>query len=180
MQHWKNQILATILVVIDNGLGPSALQKRISTKMESSEASRTFIKRKRSYVWTDKRADSEGELLSGTLVVVWITFMGHFFYGAGILLASHFDLFGSQSIFGKSQDPPMHEHPFLSQDGFYQRGIWIENIPSHNSPFDLQGGLSACVWLGRSPDLENKKYVVWAGQGSPSSLHCPAVHTLEF
>ena len=67
-----NQILATILVVIDNGLGPSALQKRISTKMESSEASKVFIKKKKSIVCVDRHMGehSEGESLSCTLMAV--------------------------------------------------------------------------------------------------------------
>ena len=34
-------------------------------------------------------------------------------------LVNHFDLPGSQSIFGISQDPHMCAHASLSQDGFY-------------------------------------------------------------
>ena len=45
-RQWKHWILATRPVVSDKGPGPSALQKRISTKMESSEASKVFIRRK--------------------------------------------------------------------------------------------------------------------------------------
>lgn len=51
-------------------------------------------------------------------------------------------------------------------------------MPWHHSPFDLQEAFSAYVWLGRSPDLENEKYVVWAGPAA--SLSCPAVPILEF
>ena len=37
-------------------------------------------------------------------------------------LANHFDLSGSQSLFGISQDPSMCAQASLSQDGFYQKG----------------------------------------------------------
>ena len=43
----EHQILATRSVVSVKGPGPLALQKRISTKTENSEASKIFIKRKR-------------------------------------------------------------------------------------------------------------------------------------
>ena len=43
-------------------------------------------------------------------------------------LANYFDLPGSQSIFCLSQDPPLCGHAFLSQDGFYQRGLWVVSI----------------------------------------------------
>ena len=67
----KHQILATRSVVNDKGPGPSALQKRISTKTESSDVSKVFIKRKRvQYVWIETQADSEGESLSCTLMTV--------------------------------------------------------------------------------------------------------------
>ena len=33
--------------------------------------------------------------------------------------AKHFDLPGSQSVFGISQDPPICAHASLSHDGFY-------------------------------------------------------------
>ena len=38
------------------------------------------------------------------------------------------------------------------------------------------------VWLVRSPDFENEKYVVWvwSGQGPASSLNCSAILVLEF
>ena len=41
-------------------------------------------------------------------------------------LASHFDLPGSQSIFGISQNPSMCMCTSLRQDAFYQKGVWIE------------------------------------------------------
>ena len=45
-QQYKHQVLATRPVVSDTGPGPSALQKRIPTEMESSEASKVFSGRK--------------------------------------------------------------------------------------------------------------------------------------
>ena len=43
-------------------------------------------------------------------------------------LANNFDLPGSQSTFGISQDPPMCVHACLSQDGFYHKGLWVEHL----------------------------------------------------
>ena len=88
--QWKHQILATRLVVSDKSSGPSALQKRISTKMESSEATKVFIWRKKSTVHVNRhtlkeryRQDThrlkERVLLSLTPMAVWITFMEYFF-----------------------------------------------------------------------------------------------------
>ena len=45
----KAPYLATGPVVSDQGPGRSALQKRISTKMESSESSQVFIRWKKNY-----------------------------------------------------------------------------------------------------------------------------------
>ena len=50
----KHQILATRPVVSDKGPGPLALQKRIPTKMESSEPSKGCIKRKKGTIHVDK------------------------------------------------------------------------------------------------------------------------------
>ena len=58
-------------VVSHKGPGPLCLQKRISTKTESSEASKMFLRRKKSTVSVeDAWADSEGESLSCALVTV--------------------------------------------------------------------------------------------------------------
>ena len=56
---------------------------------------------------------------------------------SGFSLANHFDLPGSESIFGISQDPPVCAHTSLSQDEFYRRGIWAEHLLTLLS-FDLQ------------------------------------------
>ena len=44
-------------------------------------------------------------------------------------MANYFDLSGSESILGISQDPPMCAHTALRQDGFYLRGPWVVSIP---------------------------------------------------
>ena len=44
---WEHQILTTRPMVSDKDPGPSALQKRVSTKTESSEATEVFINRKK-------------------------------------------------------------------------------------------------------------------------------------
>ena len=54
----------------DKGLGPLALQKEISTKTESSEASEVFIRRKKSTVAVDTLRGRVPELLSQTLILV--------------------------------------------------------------------------------------------------------------
>ena len=50
----KHQILATSPVVSDKGPGPLALQKRIPTKMESSETSKVLIKGGKCMVYVDR------------------------------------------------------------------------------------------------------------------------------
>lgn len=51
--QWKDQILAIRPVVRDKGSDPSALEKRISTKMGSSEASEEFFRKKKSTLHVD-------------------------------------------------------------------------------------------------------------------------------
>ena len=71
LQQWKNQILATRPVVSDKGPGPLDLQKRISTKTESSEASKYLLGGKRvQYVLVGKPANSEGESLCCTIMAI--------------------------------------------------------------------------------------------------------------
>ena len=69
-QWWKHQILATGQGISDK-CGPSALQKRISIKLEGIEESKVFIKRKRvQYEWIDTQAESESKSPSCTLMAV--------------------------------------------------------------------------------------------------------------
>ena len=76
-------------------------------------------------------------------------------------MASPYDLPGSQSTFGRSQDPPMHAHASLGQDGFHRKGIWVEH-PLRELLLGLQGAFLR-VGSQRSPDFVNEKYVVWTG-----------------
>ena len=46
--------------------------------------------------------------------------MGHFF---GFPLANHFDLPGSQSAFGRSQDPPCVRMHLLAKMEFTEKGL---------------------------------------------------------
>ena len=58
-------------MVSDKGPGPSALQRGVPTKMESSEVSNAFIRSKRvQYLGIDIQADTEGGSLSHALVAV--------------------------------------------------------------------------------------------------------------
>lgn len=72
LQGWEHWTPASRPVVNDKSPSPSPLQRRIPTKMESSETSsvlKAYI-----YVWIDTLSESP------TLLVVWITSMGHFFW----------------------------------------------------------------------------------------------------
>ena len=76
-------------------------------------------------MWIDARADSGRDSLQ---VAPWrqseLLLRG---ISSGFPLTSHFDLPGSQSIFGDSQDPPICVDTSLSQDGFYRKGIQVEH-----------------------------------------------------
>ena len=55
---WEHQILTTRPVMDDTDPGPSALQERIPTKMESSETSKVFTRRKKGTVCVDRHTGS--------------------------------------------------------------------------------------------------------------------------
>ena len=173
-RQWRHQILTARPVVGDKGPDPSALQKRISTKTESTEASKVFIRREKrvQYVWIDTWADSEGESLSCALVAVWIIFLGLF---SSFPLANQFDLPGSQSMFGVSQDPPLCVHTSLSRDGFYQQGVWVAH-PLTEFSSGLQGAFLRMYGQGSLLTSRN----MWSEQGPAASLNCPAVLILEW
>ena len=48
-------------------------------------------------------------------------------FSSGFSLTNHFNLLGSGSIFGISQDPLMCKYASLSQDGFYWKGLKVEH-----------------------------------------------------
>lgn len=134
-------------MVSDKGPGPSALQKRVSTKTESSEeASRVFIRKKKSTIPKDRHTGRLRE--SPRVVLLWQFKSLLWGISSGFPLASHFDLPGSESMFGISQAPPMCARASLSQDGFYYEGPWVDyRLASFT--FDLQGAfLPTCDQRG--------------------------------
>ena len=66
-------------------------------------------------------------------------------------------------------------HASLSQDRSYHKGLWVEHPLTSLSFWSLRS-FPEHVYLGRSPDLENEKYVVWVGP----NFNCPAIFVLEF
>ena len=93
------------------------------------------------------------------------------------LLANHFYLSGSQSMFGVSQDPPMWVHTSLSQGGFHGKGLWVE-YPLASLPFGLQGAfLHMC---GQGSLLTSRRRNMGSGQGPASPLNCPATLVFSF
>ena len=113
-------------MVNDKGPGPLALEKRISTKTESSEASKVLMERKKSTVCVDRHTGEfrERDRVTeshphGSELLLWSI-------SSWFPLANQFDFPGSQSIFGISQEPSMCAHASLSQDGFYHTGTWID------------------------------------------------------
>ena len=73
----------------------------------------------------------------------------------------------------------------LSQDGFYQRGLWVASITYYGvvpPPFLTSKELFCARVVGEVSDFENEKYVVsylLFEQGPASSLYCPAIFILE-
>ena len=66
-------------MVSDKGPGPLALQKRISTQTESSEASSYQEEKRVQDVCIDTCANSEGKSLNCVPMAGKITYMGRFF-----------------------------------------------------------------------------------------------------
>ena len=122
------QILITRPAVSGKGPGPLALQKIIPTKLERSDAGKVFVKRKESAVCVDRLSQRESPWIA--VAPSWQFELLLWGISSGFLVVNHSDLPGSQSTWGISQDLPMCEHTFLSQDGFYCKGLWVE----HHSP----------------------------------------------
>ena len=91
---------------------------------------------------------------------------------SGFPLANHFDLPGSESVFGIPQDPPnVCAKMDSTQEGYGQFGV---------TPLLTSKDLSSWEDL---LDFENENYVVsylLSGQGPASSLNCPAILILEY
>ena len=150
----KHQILSTRPVVSDRGPDPLALQKRISTKMESNGACKVFIKREKvQYVWTVTQEDSGGERVTeshprGSLNYFNGIFLPVFIWPIILICLVH-----SPYLVYLRLLPHMHTH--VSQNGSYQKGIWVEN-PLTKLCYGLQGSFFVYVWPGRSVGLENR------------------------
>ena len=143
---WEYRILATRPVVSDKALALRLCRKRIPAKTESSETSKEFIRRKkRSTVCVDRHTGG----LRERVVPLWQLESLLWGISSGFPLTNHFDLPGSEPIFGVSQDFPMYARTSLSQDGVYRRGLWVGLTTWRHSPFDLQGAfLHMCSWGG--------------------------------
>ena len=117
---------------------------------------------------------SRRETLSPALTAVWIT---SWVISSRLTLASRFDLPGSPSIFGVSQDPPVCAHVSLSQNGFYWKGVWVEH-PWHSSPLvSKEHSLHLC---GQGGLPTSRKRNTWSQQGPASSLNGSPIPVLEF
>ena len=180
-QQWEHQILVT---GPHKGLGLSALQKRIPTKMESSENSKVFITRKKSTVHVDRHMGgqthrwAQRQNCCHSLVVAWITFMRHFFH---IFLTNNSDLLGSESIFGISQDPPMCVYISPSQDGFYQRGLWVASSIDITPLLNPKEPFCTCAvrkifWLR----MRNMWSLIFCLGRAQAPLSCPAILILVY
>ena len=111
----RSPILATGPVVSDQALTLWLCRRSIPTKMESSETSKVFIRRKKSTVYVDRWADPEKE--SHWVAPSWQFVLLLWGISSRFPLISHFGLPGSQSIFGASRNPPMCTYASLSQEG---------------------------------------------------------------
>ena len=95
----------------------------------------------------------------------------------GFPLANHYNLPGSQSIFGISQDPSTCAHGSLSQEGSFQRGVLLEHPLTLLPLLPARSLFCACV-IGEVSWLWIEKYV--SEQGPASFCNCPAILVLEF
>ena len=116
-----------------------------------------------------------GRVPGHALMAVWITLIGHFFwvsFGQSLWFA-----WFTIHIWYISESSHVYTC-IVNQSGYYYKGIWVGNIPSHNSPVAskepfmcmcCQGGLLTLGMRG-----------MWSGQGPASCLNCPANLILEF
>ena len=171
------QILATRPVISDKESAKwkaLALQDRASPKKESSEASKVSIRRERSTVRVDRPWGRESRWVATLWLFEWL-WWGIF---SMFPLANHFDLPGSQVLFGVSQDLPLCAHASLSQDGFYQKGIWKYHPLSLLPVWPARNIFWACV-VWEVSWFQNEKRC-GLGRAQPPRLNCPAILVLEF
>ena len=96
------------------------------------------LSEKKSIVYVDRHMGRLRERESGWVLPSWQFELLLWVISPGFALANHFDLPGSQSIFGISQDPSMCAHASLSQDVFPRRAVWVQP-PLASLPFGLRG-----------------------------------------
>ena len=97
---------------------------------------RSLLRKRVQYVWIDTsrlRGRVPESRLCSSLSYLYAAF------SSGFPLTSHFDFPGSESKFGLPQDPSLCVHASLSQDGFFQGGLWVAWHHVISLPFDLQG-----------------------------------------
>ena len=69
-------------------------------------------------------------------------------------------------------------HASLSQNGFYWKGVWVGNIPWHDSL--LPSKEPSQRMCGRGGLLTSGIRNMWSGQSPAFFLNCPAILALEF
>ena len=148
-------------MVSDKVPGPLVLQQRISTKSESSEASNVFIKREEKSVWIDTRSDSRREPLSGALLTVWTTFMGHFFWVS--FGQSFWFAWFRVHIWYTSGSSQVCTHISQSRWSLLKRHLGRASLDITHL-FGLQGGF-LCMCGQRGLLTSRMRDVFWAGPG---------------
>ena len=121
-------------------------EKRIPTKTKSSEISKVFIRRKEEYSMcgqTHRQTQKERELSPcGSFSHFYGAFLPDFLWP--IIMISLV-----QSLYLVYLRVLPCAYASLSQDGFYQRGLWVFNITEHHSLLDLQGAFLLMYSQGR-------------------------------
>ena len=103
-------------------------------------------------------------------------------------LANHFDLSGSESVFGISQNPLMCAYSSLSQDGLWWRSLWEVDITYcevMSPPFSSTSKKPFCACVVREVSLTLRirnmwSFITYLGRTEPSppsrfyavSVHC--------
>lgn len=145
--------------------GPSALQKGIPVKTRSSETSQAIIRRK-STVLVDRHIGGlrERELMSRSLVAVWIPFSRVFLSGFLWPIILTYLVHSSNLVYLRILlCVRMH---LLAKIDFTKKGIWVKHLLTL-LPFGLKRAFSVHVWSGSL--LVSSTRNMWFGQG-PASL----------
>ena len=177
-RQWEHQILAARPVVSDKALALQLCRKEFLQRWKV-ETSKLFIRRKKSTV----RVDGHTGGLRERDAPSWKFESLLWGISSRFPLANHFDLPGSESVFGIAQDPPMCACAFLSQDGFHRRSLWVAGITYYEvapPPFrPPRGFLVGNISL--TPKMRNNVvcYLLF-GQGPASFLNCPAIFILQY